>query len=115
LAAATRPVGAELVLDVVAELVADYVRLRKSTQSGSPCQQVEEADVEVDPSVGTAVERADILLKSASRVDAQCEDHESPRRVPQPGGSEFVGPQALGIVEDVLEKRAVRGGRRRTR
>ena len=60
--AADRVEHAELVLDVMAVLVRDHVRLRERRDPDAEpgLEVVEEAEVDVDELVGRAVERADL-------------------------------------------------------
>ena len=106
-ARAAAPLGVHLahdpeqVLDVVAELVGDDVRLGEVARGAEALLQLaEEAEVEVDLAVDGAVEGARRGGRAAAplRAHAAAEEHEPGRLVLPAGRAELLVPRVLDVV-----------------
>src|SRR3954447_10852217 len=96
------PLDAELLLDVVAELMREDVGLGEvARRLEAPVELVEEAEVDVDALVERAVERARLRARRATPgVRLAAEEDELRRLERFAGARELLLPEPLGVVED---------------
>src|SRR3954468_8931549 len=93
---------AELLLDVVPDLVGEHVGLREvARRLEPPVELVEEAEVDIDPLVERAVEGAGLRAgEPAAGVDLPAEEHELRLLVGLAGRLKLLAPEPLSVVED---------------
>src|SRR5690606_34141542 len=90
---------ADRVLHVMADLVCDDIGLREIAGGVvPPRQRIEEAEIEIDPPVGRAIERPDLRIgEAAAGLDAAGEKHELRLRIIAAVGGEQRIPDILGV------------------
>src|SRR4029450_3516518 len=91
------------VLDVMADLVRDDVRLREVARSTEPpVELAEETQIEIHPLIARAVKRSGGRPRLATcRVHSVREQHEHRLRILLPRPLETRGPRILGIRENL--------------
>jgi hypothetical protein len=92
---------AQQVLDVVADLVRDHVRLREvAGRAQALAEQLVEREVDVHLLVAGAVERPHVGGRAAARGrDLAIEEHELRALVLAAAGGELLGPELLDVIE----------------
>ena len=92
---------AEQVLHVMADFVADHIRLREVARTAETREIREERGVEIHAAIGRAIERSDRGRRvAAGRLHGAVEQRELGRFVTPAGGREDLAPDILGAAED---------------